>query len=392
MKDLQIVYVDINQLKPAEYNPRKANKKQIEDIKKSIEKFGLVDPLIVNNAENRKNIVIGGHLRLKVAKDMGYKEVPVVYVNIPDIEKEKELNLRLNKNTGEFDFDLLANFDEDLLKDVGFESVDLDKIFDLDLETNPKDDEVPEIKKETNIRYGDVYQLGNHRIMCGDATKREDVFKLMNGEKADMVFTDPPYNVDYSGSGKNTKNKIKNDNMDLEIFKLFLDKAFNNIKYFSKSNSAIYICHADGKPFIRYTFEEVFNKYFKQSATLIWVKSNASMGYQHYRSKHEPILYGWNEEKCNFYGDRTNTTILEIKREINYTHPTQKPVDLIKKIILNSSKRGELVLDLFLGSGSTLIACEKVNRICYGMELEPLYIQVVIDRWEQLTGKKAVKL
>ncbi len=187
---MEIVQVKITDLNPSEYNPRKADKKQVDDLRESIKKFGLVDPIIVNSAEKRKNIIIGGHFRVKVAKDMQIKKVPVVYVNIPDIKKEKELNLRLNKNLGEWDYDLLANFEEDLLKDVGWDSEDLDKIFQLD----DKDlDEVPEVPEEPKSKLGDLYQLGNHRLLCGDATKKKDVDRLMGGEKADMVFTDPHY-------------------------------------------------------------------------------------------------------------------------------------------------------------------------------------------------------
>ena len=192
--DIKIVNVPINQIKPAKYNPRKWDNQQIEALKASIQKFGIVDPLIVNIAPKRTGTLIGGHFRWYVAKELGYKQVPVVYVNIPDIEKEKELNIRLNKNTGEWDLDLLSDFDDDLLKDIGFDSKELDRIFQLD--NKPEDDDAPATPKKTNIKTGDIYQLGNHRIMCGDSTKKDDIDKLMNGKLADMMFTDPPYGVD----------------------------------------------------------------------------------------------------------------------------------------------------------------------------------------------------
>lgn len=183
---MDIVQVNINELRPAEYNPRHWNEKAINDLTQSIKEFGLVDPIIVNSAPNRKNIIIGGHFRLKIAKDLGYKEVPVFYINIPDEKKEKELNLRLNKNLGEWDYDLLASFDEEVLKISGFESEELDKIFQL--ESNPEDDEVPELRKETDIKLGDIFKLGNHRLMCGDATKKEDVERLMDGKTAKLIL------------------------------------------------------------------------------------------------------------------------------------------------------------------------------------------------------------
>jgi DNA modification methylase len=389
--------IKIDKLKPSEYNPRKASKKQVEDVKKSIERFGLVDPIIVNSAENRKDIVIGGHLRLEVAKDMGIKEVPVVYVNIPDIEKEKELNIRLNKNIGDFDYDLLANFDEDLLKDVGFESEELDKIFDLDLEANPKDDEVPDVQKETNIKYGDIFQLGNHRIMCGDATKKEDLEKLMNGKKADMVFTAPPYNVDYStkneylykiGIGKgNRKKPITNDN--IKDFDLFCNNFLSNLKDFLNEYNSVYLTYT-GVDLIT-LLNAIKNNDYYFSQILIWLKNRVVFGRLNYLLRHELIIYCW-YGKHKFYGNKQQS-VWEVDKPVKSDlHPTMKPIELIEKAILNSSQREEIVLDLFLGSGSTLIACEKTNRICYGMELEPLYVQVIIDRWEKLTGNKAVKV
>ncbi len=203
--DLKVVYVSIRNLKPATYNPRKWSEEAIAGLKESISKFGLVDPIIVNGAESRKNVVIGGHFRLKIANDLEYKEVPVVYVTIPDIEVEKELNIRLNKNLGEFDLDLLSEFNEEFLSKVGFSSEELDDIFDI--ETTPEQfDLKKELQKlditKIEIQKGDVYALGSSKLMCGDSTIEEDVLKLMGGEKAQMCFTDPPYLLDYLKGGK----------------------------------------------------------------------------------------------------------------------------------------------------------------------------------------------
>jgi DNA modification methylase len=361
-------------------------------LKESIKRFGIVDPLVVNSAENRKNIVIGGHFRLVILKELGYKKVPVVYVNIPDIKKEKELNLRLNKNHGEWDMELLANFDEELLKEVGFESEELDKIFDLKIEDSEKEDYVPEVKK-TNIKYGDIFQLGQHRLMCGDATKKEDVEKLMNGEKADMVFTDPPYGVEYSSRGDTLRgDTLRGDT--LKELPMLLEKSFKNLFDFSSANASVYIWHADQKENIDIIFKQKFTEAgFFCGGKIVWVKNVASMGWNDYRYQYEPCLYGW-KGKHKFYGGRDNTNVWRVDRDavINYKHPTQKPVALAEIAIKNSSKRGDIVLDLFGGSGSTLIACEKLNRRCYMMEIEPIYCQVIIDRWEKFTNKKAQKI
>src|SRR3990167_426644 len=187
---IEISYVPINELKPAEYNPRRADDKQHKDLTESIRRFGIKDPMIVNSALSRKNIIIGGHFRHRVALELGFTEVPVVYVNIPEIEREKELNLRLNRNLGAWDFDLLADFDESFLDDVGFDSKEIDRIFYLGVTAG--EDDVPATRK-TSVKSGDMYQLGDHRLLCGDATKKEDVERLMGGEKAVLCLTDPPY-------------------------------------------------------------------------------------------------------------------------------------------------------------------------------------------------------
>ena len=381
---LKITDVAISQLKPAPYNPRKWSEKVLSDIRKSIERFGLVDPLVVNSAPKRKNIVIGGHLRLKVAKELGYKKIPVVFISVPDIQKERELNLRLNKNLGEFSYDLLSEFDEDLLKDVGFESEELDKIFDLDIEEDDFDvDKEYEKITKPKSRYGDLYQLGEHRLMCGDATKREDVEKLMAGEKADMVFTDPPYginlNTDYSYKAKNRRGNIYNRIIgdDKRFNPDFIFDFFGYVKEIFLFGGNYY---ADKLPELVNCGWFVWDKTLKINQNtgfagqfeIIWSKQ---------KHKQEIIRYEW----FRFFGLQNE----DIKRRV---HPTQKPIKLCEWFIEKFSKRGQVIVDLFGGSGSTLIAAEQLNRKCYMMELDPKYIDVIIARWEKFTGQKAVKL
>lgn len=416
---MKIEQVNIEQLIFADYNPRASTEKEEQELKKSIERFGFVEPVIVNSAPERKNIIIGGHFRVRMAKKMGINEVPVHYIKISDIKKEKELNLRLNKNLGHWDMDLLANFDEEMLLDVGFDSSEIDALF-LNLDPDDKDDEVPELPETAVSKLGEIYQLGEHRLMCGDSTSKEDVVKLMNGQKADMVFTDPPYNVNYKGSGEKTKNHIKNDNMSDDAFADFLTKAFQNYRESMKAGSGIYVFHSSST---QRQFEGALEKTgFEVKNQLIWNKPSSALGWGDYRWKHEPFFYaGLKGEKIQFYGDRSHSTVWDFQKSEKellawaqrmkryeqqgkttvwsmsrsnvqeYVHPTQKPVELVSYAIVNSSKSGDIVLDLFMGSGSALIACEKTHRVSYGMELDPKYVDVIVKRWEDFTGKKAKK-
>jgi len=315
--------------------------------------------------------------------------MPCVYVNVPDEKKEKELNLWLNKNLGEWDMDLLANLDEDLLKDVGFTSEELDKIFQLDVE--PDADNVPEVR-ETNIKIGDMFQLGEHRLLCGDATQRIDVERLMNGQKADMVFTDPPYNVDY-GASKNPRHKIRNlvgDKQSTPQWVDFTQKLIENIKLFCKGGDC-YIWGAPSPEGMRQRLQFCDNG-FHWSATIVWKKNRLVLTPAKYQRLYEPCLYGW-FDKSSYCGTRKNVELWEYDRPTSSeNHPTMKPILLCEHGIFNSSSREDIVLDLFLGSGSTLIACERLNRKCYGMEIDPVYCQVIIDRWEQYTNQKSNKI
>ena len=399
---MNIVYVPIEDLKLSEYNPRQMTEKQAADLEASIRKFGLVDPLIVNRHPERKNVVIGGHQRLKVARACGIDTVPVVYIEL-DEGQEKELNLRLNKNTGEWDLELLASFDPELLKLVGWSDEELDGIFNFDgnggQDNDGKDaDRVPEPPAEPKSSYGDLFQLGRHRLLCGDSTKMEDVEKLMQGLMADMVFTDPPYNVNYEDTfGR----KIKNDN--LKDFKGFLKSVYESMFLVLKDNAPAYVCYAE-RTVIDFRTVAV-EAGFEWRNTLIWLKDVPAMNFGHYTWIYEPILY-LAKGSPQFYGKPNHPNLLEAasfnsfagriddkgNKATRALHPNQKPVQIVKVPIENSSKPGDLLFEPFGGSGSTLIACEKTDRRCFAMELDPVYVDVIIARWEEYTNQKAEKV
>ena len=377
----------VSALIPAPYNPREMTEKQVKDLETSLERFNLADPIVINT----DNTIIGGHQRINIYKAHGKMEVEVD-VRIPSRkltpEEEKELNLRLNRNLGQWDLDALANFDEELLKDVGFESKELDRIFQLD--TKPEDDDIPE-KPPAVCKLGDLWQLGRHRILCGDSTDREQVLRLMDGKNADMVFTDPPYGVGYEGGSSNEKKREKlqgDDTADLYYPTLQM------VSQFSNDDVAVYLWFA-GMEMLA-VIQAVIQADFQVRNLMIWHKLKAHYGSlsAQYKQKHEPFLYLHKKGKSpHWYGDTTQTTVWEIEQSHkNEFHPTQKPVALAEKAITNSSIRDSIVLDLFLGSGSTLIACEKTNRICYGCEIDEHYADVIIKRYEDYAKNKAVKI
>ena len=399
---MNIVYVPIEDLRLSDYNPRQMTEKQAADLEASIRKFGLVDPLIVNRHPERRNVVIGGHQRLKVAKACGIDTVPVVYVEL-DEGQEKELNLRLNKNTGEWDLEALASFDQELLKLVGWTDEEMEGIFKVDLGDGNDDndeaaDRVPEPPAEPKSNYGDLFQLGRHRLLCGDSTKMEDVERLMQGEKADMVFTDPPYNVNYEDTfGR----KIKNDN--LKDFRGFLKGVYDSMFLVLKDNAPAYVCYAE-RTVIDFRTVAV-EAGFEWRNTLIWLKDVPAMNFGHYTWIYEPILY-LAKGSPQFYGKPNHPNLLEAASFNSFAgriddkgnkanralHPNQKPIQIVKVPIENSSKPGDLLFEPFGGSGSTLIACEKTDRRCFAMELDPVYVDVIIARWEEYTGQKAEKV
>ena len=386
--NIKIDWVDINQLKPAEYNPRKSSQEEDDRLKDSMTKFGFIDPVIVNSAENRKGVIIGGHFRVRVAKAMGITLAPVVYVNIPDIEKEKELNIRLNKNTGSFDLGLLKNFSEDMLKLVGFDSKEMDKIFAV--KEDEADNDVPDVKT-TDIKLGDMFKLGKHRVLCGDSTCRDDVARLMGSDKVAMIHTDPPYNVDY-GSSKKTRHKIRqieNDSMSTDEWSIFCHKLFDIFKEFNTGD--IYMWGASSPEGMRMRLW-LIELGCHWSATIIWKKQRLCLTPANYQRMYEPCFYGW-FDKSSFNDDRKQTEVWEIDRPSNSKlHPTMKPIELCERAIINSSAREDIIMDLFLGSGSTLIAAEKTNRRCYGCEISPEYVEVICARWEKFTGGKREKI
>lgn len=389
---MNIQKINILKLKPSEYNPRKDLQPEDEEyikIKNSILEFGYVAPVIIN----ADMTVIGGHQRLKVLKELGYEEIQCIVVDL-DKNKEKALNLALNKISGEWDNDkleaILAELKEtDIdINVTGFSNDEIDDILKDIIGSNEDDFDLEEALdeiEEPTTKVGDVWILGKHRLLCGDSTKQEDVMCLMNNREADMLLTDPPYNVDYEG----TAGKIENDNMnETEFYNLLID-AFKNMHLVAKAGCPIYVFHADTEGL---NFRNAFkNAGFKLAQCLVWVKNTFVMGRQDYQWKHEPILYGWKEGKAHYFIDsRSQNTVLEFDKPTrNAEHPTMKPIDLLVYLIKNSSKENNLIVDLFGGSGSSLIAAEQSNRICYTMELDPRYCDVIIKRWETLTGQKA---
>lgn len=393
---MNIQKISIEKLKPAEYNPRKDLKPEDEEyqkIKKSLIEFGYVAPVIVNSDMT----VIGGHQRLKVLKELGYTEIECNIVDL-DKDKEKALNIALNKITGEWDNakleELLAELKEaDIDMDMtGFSFDEVDNML-KDITGSKEDDfdldqALDEIEEPVS-KPGDVWILGRHRLMCGNSTQKEDVMHLMNKQEADMLLTDPSYNVDYEGK-TSAALKIENDNMNETEFYNFLIDAFRNMFESVKHGGSIYVFHADTEGLnFRNAFKAVG---FKLAQCLVWVKNTFVMGRQDYQWRHEPILYGWKEGAGHYFVDnRKQSTVLEFdKPSRNAEHTTMKPIDLLVYLIKNSSKENDLILDLFGGSGSTLIAAEQVQRTCYTMELDPKYCDVIIRRWENLTGQKAI--
>ena len=398
---MQIKKVEVEKLIPYVRNSRTHSDAQVAQIAASIKEFGWTNPILVDG----ENGIIAGHGRLLAARKLGAKEVPVIELaHLTESQKrayviaDNQLAMNAGWDTAMLTLELAdlkeSEFDLDL---IGFDAKELEKLLEPEqVEGLTDEDAVPDAPEEPKTKLGDIYQLGNHRLMCGDSTSIDAVEKLMPNEYADLVFTDPPYNVAYSGRGDNNLGKIKNDDMSDEQFEDFCRAFFGC--YFAKMKplACIYVCHPDSQSAPKLAFEKTFAEQFKKSSTLIWVKQSAGMGWQDYRAQHEPILYGWKEGSGkHFYcGDRAKTTIWKIGRDAQskYVHPTQKPVALPEEAINNSSKGKDIVLDLFGGSGSTMIACEKLGRQARLMELDPKYCDVIVKRWEDFTGKKAVLL
>ena len=395
---MKIQEVAVNKLIPYAKNSRTHSPEQVGQIAASIKEFGFRNPILVDGVG-----IIAGHGRLLAAQKLGLDQVPTIDCSDMTESQKKAYIIADNKlamNAG-WDTSMLSIEMKDL-KDEGFDLALLgfdDKELNALLEPEVADgltdeDATPELPKEPKTKLGDIYILGNHRLMCGDSTSIDDAEKLMDGLLADLVFTDPPYNVDYSGRGANNLGTIKNDNMSADDFEQFCRDIFTTYSAIMKPLACIYVCHPDSASAPKIAFEKTFAEQFKKSSTIIWMKQSAGMGWQDYRAQHEPILYGWKEGKGSHFnaGDRTKTTIWKIGRDAqsSYVHPTQKPVCLPEEAIMNSSKGSDCVVDLFGGSGSTLIACEKTGRVNRSMELDPKYCDVIVKRWEDFTGKKAV--
>lgn len=418
---MEIINKKVDELIPYINNPRH-NEQAIDALASSIKNFGFKVPIVVD----KNSEIVTGHTRLKAAKKLGLEEVPVLIADDLTEEQVKAFRLADNK-VGE-----LATWDEEALQveldallseevdmsEYGFTEEDFQEV-ENQVDEDDYDEGIPE---EPQTKYGEIYQLGNHRLMVGDSTNEEDVAKLMDGEKLNLLLTDPPYNVAYEGGTKD-KLTIQNDSMDDAKFRLFLTDAFQAANSFMEPGAAFYIWHADSEGFNFRTAVKETGWLLKQ--TLIWVKSSIVLGRQDYQWIHEPCLYGWKEGAAHYFTfDRTQATVIEDKPNLNKMskdelkdyilsieesqgpttiirekkptankeHPTMKPIKLLSRQVMNSSKKGQNVGDFFGGSGSTLITCEQLERNCFTMELDPRYADVIINRWENLTGETAVKL
>lgn len=419
---MKVEHVKISGLKPSTYNPRKWDDKVIADMTESIKCFGLCDPLIANGAVERKNVLIGGHLRLKVARTLGFTEVPVVYVNIPEIEREQELNLRLNKNIGDWDYDLLKAFDTNLLLDVGFTPDDLNNFFDDVLTVTDDDFNVQEeLAKitESETKPGDLYQLGSHRLLCADALDGKSIAKLMGTEQAHMIYCDPPYNIglDYrkgiGTKGKYTPDKLVNDSKKTDAYQTFIEQSLQNA--LSVSHPDVHVFYWCDEKYV-WLLQNLFEKKGVTNRRIcLWVKNNFDPTPQvAFNKVIETCVYGTrgspplnpviknlseilNQDvnSIGLYDDLMSIVQLWLVKRDNtadYEHPTQKPITLNEKPMKRCSAPGNIVLDIFGGSGSTLIAAEQLKRRAFLVELDPTFCDLIIRRYEHFTGDHATKL
>jgi len=390
----QIKWEAVDKLIPYAKNARTHSDEQVAQIAGSIKEFGFNNPVLVD----KHNSVIAGHGRLMAARKLGMDKVPVVELDHLTESQRKAYVLADNRialNSG-WDTSMLSLELQDLKDDIdlsllGFDPDELDALLNPIEETEGLTDEdsVPDVPDEPKTKLRDIYILGNHRLMCGDSCSVTDMDKLVNGRQVDMWLTDPPYNVAYEGKTKDALT-IQNDSMDNADFRQFLRDAYVTADTVMKAGAVFYIWHADSEG---YNFRgAAYDAGWKVRQCLIWKKSTMVMGRQDYHWKHEPCLYGWKEGAGHLWAtDRKQTTILEFdKPSRNGEHPTMKPVALFEYQMLNNTKGGDIVLDSFGGSGTTLLAAEKNGRIAYLMELDPKYCDVIVKRWEDFTGKKAV--
>jgi len=398
--------ISISELKINKKNPKLHEEGLIQ---RSIEELGFVDDIVIDE----KNVILAGHGRLKALKKLGYKEVDVIRITGWSKEQKEKYLILSNKavEAGGWDNELLKDFDEDFLLDVGFNNLEIEKLFQENVEEDDFDveKEAGKIKKPRSNR-GDVYALGDHRLMCGDSACEEDVGVLMGGKLANMIFTDPPYNVNYSyHSDKYHGQVIFNDNLKDDDFYNLLFKAFCNIEKFSAKQMSWYIfCGYSTEPIFRRAIDAA-GLYFQQQ--IIWLKEHFVLARgQAYHRAYEPVLFGKKKKGTAYrnkdmrsstdmldldfdkFQDRLDIWFLHRDKTTEYKHPTQKPVRVSERAIKMSSKRNDIVLDLFGGGGASLIACEQLHRKCRMMELDPIYCDVIIKRYEEFSGEKAKKI
>lgn len=417
---MEIKTLNIEEIKTDNYNPRKLTEEQEINLTESIKRFGLIDPLILNSHKDRKNILIGGHQRFKIIKKLDYKEVPVVYVDL-SIEKEKELNLRLNQNNGEWDYDLLKDFQIELLLDVGFDNSDLSQIWDNEIEIENDIDFIfiDELKniKETDVKEGSIYKLGKSYLICGNSLNKDVFDKLLGDKKIDTIYWDPPFNihVDYDKGigGKSNYGGNVNDNKSDEEYRLFLKNILENALDYTNTDAHIFTyCDQKYIGMLQGLYEELR---INNKRVCLWVKNGMGLTPNIAFNKcYEPCMYGvkgkpylsniknlneiLNKEVDS--GNRTLEDIMDIfdiwlaKRDVTteYEHPTQKPLSLHEKPLKRCTKIGDVVLDMCAGSGSTLLACEQLNRVCYAIEISPIFCQLIINRFQKFYGKDAIKI
>jgi DNA modification methylase len=389
--------ISIDRLRPNDRNPR-FNDEAVDAVARSIQDFGFNNPVITDSDLN----IAAGHTRLKAAQKLGLKTIPVI--RVPGLVGSKFTGFAIADNAtteiAKWDSELLnklvaeLNMDADFdLSSLGFDDVELTAILDWgSRDEEEMADEAPPLPEVPTAKPGDLWLLGDHRLLCGDATNSDDLKRLVTGHPIDCLVTDAPYGVDYRSRGQNREKwgTIKNDDLDLATLETFLRGAFQNVAEVCREGATAYVFHGISMAGIRIAFERAFlSAGFRLSSTIVWAKQSASMGWSDYREQHEAILYGWIGDGHRRIRDRTQTTVWQIDREGNYQHPTQKPVALISRALRNSTLRSECVLDPFVGSGTTLIASEQLGRRCFAMEIDPKYCDVVVHRWEAYTGKKA---
>jgi len=401
---IEIDDIDIESLHPDPANPRRIGKEELEALTRSLREFGFVQPVLARKSDK---VVIGGHQRLLAARRLGWKTVPVIFVDL-STEQSRLLNLALNKISGEWDQELLARMLADLkpVEDIdlslsGFSEEELGKLL-KSLDAREKKERVETFDLDAALeaaqaahvaQRGDLWRLGEHRLLCADSTNASDVERLLGEKKGTMAFTDPPYNVglgDHGGQQRGSRRRrIANDALSPEVWEAFVRAWAQNL--LQRVDGAIYVCMSTKEwPLVSHVLQELGGHW---SDTIIWAKDRFVLGRADYQRQYEPVWYGW-REGCShrWCGDRDQGDVWNISRPAeSELHPTMKPLELVERAIDNSSKPGDAVLDLFLGSGTTLIAAERTGRICFGMELEPAYVDVAVRRWETFTGERAQK-